>query len=191
MKVSIRSNRLQASFKIGVIKKFASIHRKTPVSESLINPNLGGGGGGNSTPPPRWFSLNNSGTLKAWHFAAFSNILLEIFVPNLSQSSYIGQNSDGGISDFRISGQSLIKENYHNSRTSDDIDMKLGPVTKLDKRNKTTSKKFDDDVMSENCDVIVIFSIYGQFGAIWKPDSRCRVCKTYVFINNNLLSYKN
>ena len=44
--------------------------------------------------------------------------------------------------------------------------MKLGPVTKLDKRNKTTSKKFDDDVMSENCDVIVIFSIYGQFGAI-------------------------
>ena len=32
--------------------------------------------------------------------------------------------------------------------------MKLGPVTKLDKRNKTMSKKFDV-VMSENCDVIV------------------------------------
>ena len=46
-----------------------------------------------------------------------------------------------GISDFRIFGQSLIKENCHNSRTSDDVDMKLGPVTKLDKRNKTTSKK--------------------------------------------------
>ena len=44
--------------------------------------------------------------------------------------------------------------------------MKLGPVTKLDKRNKTTSKKIDDDVMSENCDAIAIFSIYGQFGAI-------------------------
>ena len=29
--------------------------------------------------------------------------------------------------------------------------MKLGPVTKLDKRNKTTSKKkIDDDIMSEN-----------------------------------------
>ena len=44
---------------------------------------------------------------------------------------------------FPISGflvnQSLIKENCHNSRTSDD--MKLGPVTKLNKRNKTTSKK--------------------------------------------------
>ena len=29
----------------------------------------------------------------------------------------------------------------YNSRTSDDIDMKLGLVTKLDKRKKTTSKK--------------------------------------------------
>ena len=33
-----------------------------------------------------------------------------------------------------------MKENCHNCRTSDDIDMKLGRVTKLDKRNKTTSK---------------------------------------------------
>ena len=33
--------------------------------------------------------------------------------------------------------------------------MKLGPVTKLNKRNKTTSKKIDDDFMSANCDVIV------------------------------------
>ena len=39
--------------------------------------------------------------------------------------------------------------------------MKLGPVTKLDKRNKTTSKKFDLDLMSENNDVIVIFWIFG------------------------------
>ena len=55
--------------------------------------------------------------------------------------------------------------------------MKLGPVTKLDKGNKTTSKN-DYDVMLENCDVIVIFPIYGQFGAIWKSDSGCIVCKT-------------
>ena len=48
-----------------------------------------------------------------------------------------GQNSDGGISDFQISGQFLIKENCYNSRTRDDIDMKIEPVTKLDKRNKT------------------------------------------------------
>ena len=41
--------------------------------------------------------------------------------------------------------------------------MKLGPVTKLYKRNKATLKELHDDVMSENCDVIVIFPIYGQF----------------------------
>ena len=69
--------------------------------------------------------------------------------------------------------------------------MKLEPVTKIDKRNKITPKKIDDDVMPKNCDVIVIFSIYGQFGAIWKPDSGRIVCKTYFFINSNLLSYKN
>ena len=81
------------------------------------------------------------------------------------------QNLDGVISDIWISGQSLIKENCHNSRTIDDIDMKPGPVTKFDKRNKTTSKKFGIDVMSENCDVIVIFTIFGQSGALQRPDS--------------------
>ena len=49
--------------------------------------------------------------------------------------------------------------------------MKLGPVTKFNKKNKTTSKNFGDNVMLANYDVIVIFPIYGQFGAIWKPDS--------------------
>ena len=49
--------------------------------------------------------------------------------------------------------------------------MKLGPVTKPDKRNKTLSKKFEDDAMSSYYDVIVIFPIYSQFGSIWKPDS--------------------
>ena len=53
------------------------------------------------------------------------------------------------------------------------------------------SKKFDDDVMLANCDVIVIFSIYGQFGTIQKLDSGRIVCKTYIFMNSNLLSYKN
>ena len=69
--------------------------------------------------------------------------------------------------------------------------MKLGPVIKIDKRNKATPKKFFYDVMSENCDAIVIFLIYGLFGAIRKPDSGRRVCKSYVFINSHLLSYKN
>ena len=80
-----------------------------------------------------------------------------------------------------FSGQSLIKrDNCHNSRTSDDIDMKLGSVTKLDKRNKATLKIFGDNVMSENCEVIAIFAIYGQFGVIRKPDFGRKVCKTYI-----------
>ena len=69
--------------------------------------------------------------------------------------------------------------------------MKLGPVTKLDKRDETTPKKLDHDVVSENCDAIVIFLIYVQFGATWKTDSGCIVCRTYISIYSNLLSYKN
>ena len=69
--------------------------------------------------------------------------------------------------------------------------MKLGPVAKLDKRNKTTSKKSNDGVISENCGVTAIFLTYSQFGAIWKPDSGHIVCKTYMFTNSDLLSFKN
>ena len=46
--------------------------------------------------------------------------------------------------------------------------MKLVPVTKIDKRNKTTSKKFEDDVMLLNFDGIVIFPIFCQYRAIRK-----------------------
>ena len=63
------------------------------------------------------------------------------------------------------SGQFLIKGICDNSRTSDDID-----------------KKINNDVMSENCDVIDIFLIYGQFEAIQKPDFGRIICKTYIFI---------
>ena len=66
--------------------------------------------------------------------------------------------------------------------------MKLGLVTKLDKGNKAMSKNFDEDVMSENCDVIAIFPIYSQSKAIWRSDSRCIVSETYIFINSNVLS---
>ena len=68
--------------------------------------------------------------------------------------------------------------------------MKLRSLTKLDKRKKITSKIFDGDLMSVNFDVIVIFRIFGQFGAIRKPDSGGIVRKTYIFIKINLLSYK-
>ena len=69
--------------------------------------------------------------------------------------------------------------------------MKLGPVTKSDKRNKTMSKKFNDDIKPENYGVIVIFSIYGQYRDTWKPDSGRLFYNTYIFINSKIFSYKN
>ena len=105
--------------------------------------------GGGIILPPCWFSLNNSERVKVvtlTFFSIFPNIFFEKFVPNLvfltlPSLQIFGKNADGGISDFCICGQSLIKENCHNSRTSDSIDKKLGPVTKLDKKNKKTPKK--------------------------------------------------
>ena len=144
------------------------------------------GGMGNFTPS--WFSLNNSKTVKVVTLEfcniqqySIRDIRAKFGIHNSFQSPDIGQNSDERISDFRISGQSLIKENCHNSRH----DMNIGPVTKLDTRNKTTSKIFDDDLISRNYDVIVIFRIFSHFGAIRRPDSGHRVR------NSNLFSYKN
>ena len=145
-----------------------------------------------SLPPSCWFSLNNSATVKAvtlafwniqYHF--IRNVRAKFGILYSPQSSDIGQNSDREIFDSRISSQSLIQRNCRNSRTSDDVDMKLGSATKRNKKNKITSKIFGDDVMSENRDVIAIFLIFGQFGEIQKPDSGCIVCKTYIFINSN------
>ena len=70
--------------------------------------------------------------------------------------------------------------------------MKFGPVTKFDKWNiKTSKKKISGDVISSNYDAIVIFPIYDWFGAIRKVDSGGMVCNFCIFININLLSYKN
>ena len=44
--------------------------------------------------------------------------------------------------------------------------------------------------MSAKRDLIVIFPVYDRSGAIRKLDSKPIVCKTYVFINSNLFSYK-
>ena len=74
--------------------------------------------------------------VKAATLAAFINISLGTFVPNLVSLTcpslhVLGKTqTDWGISNFWISGQSLIKENCLNSRSMDDIDMKLGPETK-------------------------------------------------------------
>ena len=64
-------------------------------------------------------------------------------------------------------------------------------VIKHDKGNKASSKNFGDGVMSANYNVIIVFSIYGYFETIRKPDSGRIVCKTYNFSKSNFLSYKN
>ena len=68
--------------------------------------------------------------------------------------------------------------------------MKLGPVTKSDKRNKKTSKKLML-TSSQKIVTLLLFLIYDQFGAILKSESRRIVCKTYILINSNLSSHKN
>ena len=102
--------------------------------------------------------------LQPWYLAAFSNLLLETFVPNVVSLTHPS---------FQILGKTqtgvcLIV--CHNSRTTHDIDMKLGPVNKLDKSNRQCQKN-ENNEMLVNCDVIVFFPIQGQFEAIRKPDS--------------------
>ena len=84
-------------------------------------------------------------------------------ISNFPQSPDIGQNSDRGISDFRIFGQSLIRENCHNSRTGININMKLGPVTKLNKRNTATSKKLTVTSYRQRVTSLSVFCFMANF----------------------------
>ena len=101
----------------------------------LFNPNL-------FTPLPVGFPLITQAKSKTQVKAVILAFCTKFGISNSPQSPDIEQNSDGGIFDSRISGQPLVKENCYNSRTSDDIDMKLGPVTKLDKKNKSLKPLF-------------------------------------------------
>ena len=69
---------------------------------------------------------------------------------------------------FSISGF-LVNLLYKKiSRTSDDNDVKLRTLTKLDERNKKASKKLVDDVVSVNYDVMVFSQFVDnldQFGS--------------------------
>ena len=93
------------------------------------------------------------------YLITFLEIHVKFGFPNSPDSPDKWQNSDGGTSNFWISGQSLIKVNFHNFSASDDIEMKLGAVTKLDRRNMP--KNFSKNVMSTNDDVILFFASYG------------------------------
>ena len=111
--------------------------------------------------------------------------------PNLLQSSDIVQNADRGLFNWSIYGQisykqkssysrtseniygklgQLSKQKSSYSRTSDNIYGKLGRLSKHEQINRMISKKFDDDVMSTNYEIITNFSIQGRFGTIWKPN---------------------
>ena len=43
-----------------------------------------------------------------------------------------------------------MNKNCYNSRISNDADMKLGPLTKLEKINTVTSRRFQDDFTLTN-----------------------------------------
>ena len=97
----------------------------------------------------------------------------ELFI---RESSDINQKLDGFISNFRNSGQILYKKNCHNSRTSEEIEMKFEPGTKLGKRTRTTWKKLTMTSVQQN-------TKSSSFSGWMVYDS-------YVFINSSLLSYK-
>ena len=79
----------------------------------------------------------------------------------MPQSPDNRQNLDGDSFDSQISGQSFMKDNFLNSRFIYDIDMKLGPVTKFDKKIRRHQKK----LMMMSCQQIVISLIFFQFMA--------------------------
>ena len=97
-------------------------------------------------------------------------------VSNLPQSPDIDENLEEDISDFQISGQSLIKENRHNSRTSDDIDMKFGPVTKT-----TETEQLQKNLTITSRQQIVKSLPFFKLS---------NLCQIYIFFNSSLLSYK-
>ena len=123
-------------------------------------------------------------------FSAFGP-LLTTPLSNLLEPPYIGKNSEGGIFDFWISGQSLVKENCRNFKISYDAEMKLEPETKLDDRNRTTLKRLSMVPCRQIVTSLSFFFIYDQFGAIHKPGFGRTICKTYIFIIiSGLLSCK-
>ena len=46
--------------------------------------------------------------------------------------------------------------------------MKLRPLTYLDKNSTATSKKYDDDIMSANCGVVVFFTFLWSICTHWE-----------------------
>ena len=103
------------------------------------------------------------------HSVTFSirNISAKFGIDNSPQFLDVGQNADVSISDFRVFGQFPIKENCHNFRTSDDFDIKGEPVTKLGKKNKTTSKKLTLTSCRKNVTQLSFFGFLANLDPSW------------------------
>ena len=67
----------------------------------------------------------------------------------------------------------LINKNCHNWKTCHDIGIKLGPLSKLEKRNTMASKKFERDVISAIYGFIVFFRYmdYLEQPRGWVPEA--------------------
>ena len=129
-----------------------------------------------------WVSLNNWETIKAVTLAFC--IIYNAFIRDACAKSGIPyspysldteQNSDVGISDFPFLVHHLYKEIV--------ITPEPAPTKQRQKnwRWRHVGKLWRD----------FPFSNWRPIGAIRKPDSKCIVHKTYIFINSNFLSYKN
>ena len=103
--------------------------------------------------------------VKAYHFVAFSNHSLETSMPDsvsLIQSSpqILGKFQRVVFSFSWFLVKSLINKT---SRTSNDIAVNLERLSKLDKRNKKTSKKVDNNFMSETITSFLFFRFTVDF----------------------------
>ena len=136
--------------------------------------------------------MNKSETVKAATYAFSSiqktfirDVRAKFGICNLLHFPDIGQNSDKGLSNNWNFGQSFINENYHNFRSSHDIDIKLGPVTKTNNRNEATLKK----LMITSCQQIVMSLSFFQIMANLQPSERrisdaCSIKFSFLFSIN-------
>lgn len=59
--------------------------------------------------------------------------------------------------------------------------MKLGPLSKLEKKNTMMT-------LCTNYDIMINFQVYDQFRVMWELDVGWMIPYFYCFINDNLLS---
>ena len=75
-----------------------------------------------------------------------------------------------------------INKNCNNPWAINDIDIKLGPVTMFGKRNTVTLKKVTKTWCQQIMTLLLLFLIYGCFGAIRNTNSGRMVCDSFLLI---------